>query len=225
MKRTMLLGVLILFIAGCEAHLTKLQLDGSFQDYKLNEPRTARVGSTMLSRFVFKNSCYDYIAVKDYKTPEAGSLGAAVIKKGTQYPACLIDLSDPNSVFMQGVHTFSNISLRIQKDGFIGDNGGWYHGNSKNILSSWPNEKLFVLSDQKYFPGFDSQNQRLIYLGRLDGKIRIGYRSTSYNSSKPASAQDLIFNLKDGDIITCLNFTIKVLNADSSKISFIAVDE
>lgn len=217
----------ITLLTSCSINLSKTSLAGYDQNYKLGEQITVTVGSAMLSRINYKNSCYDYIALIDYETPGAAALGPATIKKGDQHPACFQNQSDENNVFIQSIHAYSNIFLGIDKSGFIGDKGGWYNSNGgiKMFQHSWTHEQLFALSGSKYYPGFDSRRERLVYLGVNDGKIRIGYRLENHNSSKPDESNDIIHDLKDGDTISYQNFTLKILNADSTKITFLVIND
>ncbi|MBI5098591.1 MAG: hypothetical protein HZB30_05070 [Nitrospirae bacterium] len=129
---------------------------------------------------------------------------------------------------MKGLHVYNYILLGIEKNGFIGERGGWYNTMGDGIRmfqSSWTKEQLFALSDAKFYPGFDSRNERLIYMGMDDSKIRLGYRLVNYNSSKQNESQDLIYNLKDGTIINFLNYTLKIIDADNTKVTFIILSD
>ncbi len=216
------------FLINCSVHLSKIDLDGNYQDYSIAEQKTVNVGSAMLSKFNYKNSCYDYVALIDYETPKPGVMATTAIKKGTQYPACFHSPSKANYVFLKGVHAYENIFLAIDENGFIGEKGGWYNlanAGVRMFQASWTKEQLFALSKKTYYPGFDSRNERLIYLGMTDEKIRIGYREDNYNSSKPDESQDIIYDLSDEDTIAYLDYTLKILNADNTKITFVIVSD
>ena len=225
----MLIGITAFLGTGCSIHVSKIDLDGNYQDYKINETKTVKVGSAMLSKIAYKNSCYDYVALIDYRTPSAAATSPAEIKKGKQYAACFEDPADPNSVLIKGIHAYGRYFLRIQKSGTIGGNGGWYNiGGDYNVRmfqTSWTEETLFALSEAKYYPGFDSFSERIVYLGMTDGKVRIGYRSESFNASKPSDDLDLIFDLGGDNLIACRNYTLKVLKADTANITFMVVDD
>lgn len=215
--------VLIVLLSGCSIPLTKIELEGYHQNYSLGDQKTVNVGSVMFSQINYKNSCYDYIALVDYETPTPGTLAAATIKKGNQYPACFQTPSNEKYVFIKGIHAYTHILLGIDKNGFIDDEGGWYNSNGgiRIFQLSWTKDRLFALSDKKYYPGFDSRNERFIYLGMMDGKVRIGYRVDNHNSSKPDESQDIVHDLRDGNAITYLNYTFKIVNADNTKITFV----
>lgn len=224
----LLAPIIVIFLTNCGVHFDRVALTGYYQDYNINEQRTVIVGSEMLSNFNYKNSCYDYIALIDYETPRPGvELSSVVIKKGNQYTACFQDTSNDNYVYMKGVHVYNHLFLGIEKNGFIGDRGGWYNSyrGIRIFQSSWTKEQLFALSDAKFYPGFDSKSERLIYLGMDDGKIRLGYRLVNYNSSKQNESQDIIYNLRDGNTITFQNYTLKIIDADNTKITFIIVSD
>ena len=212
--------VVCMLLTGCRISLSRVELDGYYQDYNFGDKKTVNVGSVMLSKIVYKNSCYDYISLVDYVTPAPGFLEPVTLKKGNQYPACFKSSEKENYVFIKGIHAFDNIILGINKNGTIGDQGGWYNAGLRMVQSSWPSEKIFTLSDNKYFPGFDTKNERFIYLGMTDGKIRIGYRVNNNNASKSDESQDIIHDLRDGNTVTYLNYTLNILNATSSSITF-----
>jgi hypothetical protein len=66
----------------------------------------------------------------------------------------------------------------------------------------------------------NSFQQTLIYSGRVDNKINIGYREFSNNTARPAFNNDVEYDLSSSDTIGYKGALIKIIKADNSSITY-----
>lgn len=211
-----------LSFVGCAAILRPLVVSPTELGYQEGALKTVPVGHPMVSGAVFERHCYRYIGLLDYVPPGVGRETVQYISRGRAYGACFENSEDTDSLFLADVHR-SDVWLGIQRDGFVGPKGGWWHflGSESPVdyravrmfQGKWTAERLMA-------PAVG----QIVYDGRFGDVLHLSYQVGAPEAGVPFQKwDDLSHDVSKADLIVFHNYSFRVVTADPTTISFIVM--
>lgn len=122
---------------------------------------------------------------------------------------------DGKSIVKSYTNSLPVIGIRVRKD-----------NNKNEVCLSFPTGTDFCNYDKQYqfkkvsITGENQFQQILIYTGKIENKINIGYREFSNNMARPAFANNAEYDLSSSKIIRYKGAVIEVLEATNQYIKY-----
>lgn len=190
-------------------------------NYEIGKPRQIYVGDKIIEKgkvVRMEEFFGEYKGLRDV---------GYIVNKGKNSKVIHVDENDGSYYVASLIDPVSGV--RINPTGELLNEYQYYYN-----LTGWQNNLLVKLDseigEKIYEPiiktsiGKDSLRMELIYTGLDANNLKVSYREYR-DSDYPTNSQDLIYNLKQSEIIRYRNFQIKVLKATNESLDYVVLED
>lgn len=186
---------------------------------------TVPIGQPMTRGPAPSDGCRSYLGLLDYTTPTAGSKYSVTLVRGRTYRACYEASEIGDYVFLTGTYPREDVWLGIQRDGFVGEKGGWWlfiqAEGPKDYRatrmfqghwgqSKWTSERLMAPKEAQVV--FKAWTGAEVVLSYQTGAPEAGipFQETGTCSADPGGAE----------VVSCGGLSFRVLSVNGDSITF-----
>ena len=232
----MFIALLLVSLAGCAPSLsqpfTRANLGPTERVYipPIGMPHEAAIGSTMISLFSGKPAA-GFVAVKTYQPDDIVFSSATFhydpIPEGSEW--AIVGML-PNGDFLcrnnQYVDaTFNGMRSKSIPFLVVNQQGEAYgFANEHNggvVVSRWSKKPDVFLTKYDRVFLMDSFKQVLIYSGRFQQTVKLSYRESTDDFTRPSFAQELSYDLSERNVVGFRGMQIEIIEATDSMVKFV----